>query len=315
MKPLKALTTHSLLSQILLLLVMAVVASSMACASDCPVLPVDINSRIEKYIGQRIVSGTDDKPSIISMELLPNNCFHKVSIAIPHAPSPVILYLSPDGRYLTTTFYDLNSNPSEEVSRIASNVQSVLMRDEPPQPAGSNMRMILVEFIDYQCPYCKKFSGWYTNLPEALRSQTTLVFKNLPLAQHEWSRTAALYAICVNRQSASAFHRLAEMFFEKQAEITSANLKSRVSAVLTGANDIDVSQLEACVVSSDAAQAIERDIAVAKQLNVTSTPTLFINGRRVLQVTSEQALKHLLETELANASSGELHTQASAEKK
>jgi protein-disulfide isomerase len=314
MKPLKTLTTHSPLFQALLLLVMSVVAPNMAYAVDCPVLPVDITSRIEKYIGQRIVSGTDDKPLIISMELLPNNCFHKVSIAIPHAPSPVILYLSPDGRYLTTTFYDLNSNPSEEVSRIASNVQSILMRDEPPQPAGSN-RIILVEFIDYQCPYCKRFSGWYSNLPEALRSQAILVFKNLPLAQHEWSRIAASCAICVNRQSPSAFYRLAEMFFEKQAEITPANLKSRVSAVLTGANDVDVSQLEACVGSSNAAQTIERDIAVAKQLNVTSTPTLFINGRRVVQVTSEQELEHLLKMELVNANSGELHTQAIAEEK
>lgn len=45
----------------------------------------------------------------------------------------------------------------------------------------------------------------------------------------------------------------------------------------------------------------------------TSTPTLFINGRRVVQVTSEQELEHLLKTELANANSGELHTQAIAE--
>ena len=163
--------------------------------------------------------------------------------------------------------------------------------------------MTLVEFVDFQCPYCKHFAEWYSNLPETLRAQTTLVFKNLPLPQHPWARRAALYAGCANVQSAAAFHEIVDLFFQKQLEITPDNLEDTIFAGLRQSSSLNLEKLNTCVSTQVAASIIDRDIAVAKQLNVNHTPTIFINGQRVLQVTSVQELQHLLEIHLRNIDS------------
>src|SRR4029077_2323575 len=128
--------------------------------------------------------------------------------------------LSPDERFLTSTLYDLAIDPKKEVVRIADNVTKLLMRDKSSQFTSLDNRITLVEFVDFQCPYCKRFADWYSALPEPLRNQTTLVFKNLPLSQHPWARPAASYAVCASQQSPSAFHELTNFFFQKQSEIT-----------------------------------------------------------------------------------------------
>jgi protein-disulfide isomerase len=213
------------------------------------------------------------------------------------------MYLSPDERFLVSTLYDLSVDPQKEVARIASNVTKLLMRDESPKIVGTDNRITLVEFVDFECPYCKQFAAWYSALPDSLQRQTTLVFKNLPVPQHPWAHSAAVYAVCANSQSPSAFRKLVTFLFDTQSQITPQNLKQKVLESLRQSNALDTQKLEACASGKEASEIVERDLSIAKQLNVNNTPTLFINGRRVLRVASRDELQHLLETELSNIDS------------
>jgi len=267
-------------------------------ASDCPSLPPDINSRIEHYLAKRLVSGANVKPLIASMEQLPHNCFRKVSITVPKAALPVVLYLSPDGRYLTSVVYDLSEDPNAEVARIASNVRSLLMRDQSPQRSGQHARITLVEFGDMQCPFCKRFAEWYQSLPDSSREQTALVYKHMPLPQHAWARSAALFGACVSLQSTSAFWQLSDFLLQNQSDITLDNFEAKAISALTQAAKIDVQELQLCIKNGTGAAIVDRDLMVAKELNVRSTPTVFVDGRRVLSVSSQEDLNELIEHEL-----------------
>jgi protein-disulfide isomerase len=220
------------------------------------------------------------------------------------------MYLSPDERFLVSTLYDLSVDPQKEVGRIANNVSKLLMRDDSPKLAGADNRITLVEFVDFECPYCKQFADWYSALPASLQRQTTLVFKNLPLPQHPWAHSAAVYAVCANSQSPAAFRQLITFLFDSQSQITPQNLKQKALESLRQSNALDSQQFEACVSGKDASEVVDRDVAIAKQLNVSNTPTLFVNGRRVLRVASKEELQHLLETELSNIDSTTAQTHA-----
>lgn len=277
--------------------------SQTPAGETCSPLSKDIGQRVENYLAQRLVSGTNVRPSVKAIDSLPGSCYRKLTLAVPGSSGDVVMYLSPDERFLTSKLYDLTADPQEEVAHIAANVSKLLMRDDSPRRAEPDARITLVEFVDFQCPYCKQFAVWYSNLPSSLRRQTALVFKNLPLPQHPWARTAASYTICANFQSPTAFFELTDFLFQRQSEFTPDNLKDKLSVGLKQSNAVDLQKLEACVSGKDPSQIVDRDISIAKQLNISNTPTLFINGRRVLRVTSEEELKHLLETELAKSDS------------
>jgi protein-disulfide isomerase len=253
-----------------------------------------------------LVSGANGALSITSIEEVPNTCYHKITLAIPNTATRAMFYLSPDERFLTPTLYDLSADPKAEVARIASNVEKLLMRDDSPRDSAVHERITLVEFGDLQCPYCKLFSEWFAALPDNLRSQTTLVFKHMPLPQHVWARAAAVYTACAWLQNPASFWRLENFFMAKQSEITPANLKEKILSELSGVPSLDQQALQSCATTGKGAAIVERDIEVAKELAIRSTPTLFVGGRRAITPHSPEELRQLLEVELQDAKPTEI---------
>lgn len=279
---------------------LVVLCSAHVFASDggCAQLSDQLNSHITQYLFRRIVSQAGGTPSILSTALVPGTCYRKLLIQVSGTSNPMTLYLSPDQRFLTSTLYDLARDPEEDAAQIASNVQRLLMRDESPQMSSRDAHITLVEFGDLQCPYCRRFSDWYRALPRELVGGTTLVFKHLPLPMHPWAELAAEYSACASRQSASAFWELASYFLSHQDEITPTNVKDKIALALPQASTSAVQEVASCVAVGAGAAVVARDVAVGKELAVSSTPTLYIDGRRAPLLHSEEDLRQLLEREL-----------------
>lgn len=278
------------------------VGTSLARATDCSPLSKNAPERITRYLQQRLVSGQNAAPSIISAATIPETCYRKLTIRIPGVSHVVVMYLSPDERFLSSSLYDLSEDPQKTVAATAQTVSALLMREQSPQ-RGSGKTITIVEFGDQQCPFCRQLQQWYLSLPESLRTQTTLVFKHLPLERHSWSKPAALYAACAGLESDSAFWHLADFILEHQDEITPQNLENKL---LHDVPEIDTARLASCAANGNGAQVVERDLEVAKQLNVTGTPTLFINGLRTLPVHSPAEFRQLLERVVRQDSKPEL---------
>jgi protein-disulfide isomerase len=277
--------------------------SIMAADDACRPMTAELGSRVTQYLAQRIVSESGGVPSILSADRVPGTCYQKLAIHVSGTADPLTLYLSPDQRFLTSTLYDLDRNPLEEGEAVAADVRSLLARDDSPRLSGSRPRVVIVEFGDLQCPYCKRFSDWYRALPPGLANETTLIFKHFPLPAHPWAQLAAQYSACAGRESAAAFWDLADYFLSHQGEITPANISDKVAAAqLPHAPNVTPQNLSSCVTEGGGAGLVARDVDVGTKLHVNRTPTLYIEGRRIPPLHSQEDFQRLLERELQDQS-------------
>lgn len=282
-------------------------------AAQCSEPSADIGHRIESYLSQRVVSGNSVKVSVVSVTVIPETCYRKVTVALSGAHKDNVMYLSPDERFLAPALYDLSVDPQKEVARIAVEVEKSLLEGEYQKRIVST-KLRIVEFVDFECPYCKQVAEWYEALPEKLKSKTALIFKHLPLEQHPWARTAAIYAACAGSQSSEALEHVAKFFFLSQDNLTAENILQETLNKLSGEKSLNLKLLAACVSNGEGAKVMDSDIEIAHTLNVTGTPTVFINGKRILPLHSAIEFERLLERELAGpvASAGPVINEGSA---
>src|SRR5215471_2562142 len=132
--------------------------------------------------------------------------------------------VSKDGsKILQGSIFDVNSNP------FKSDLDKLKTEFEPSM-GTPGADVVLVEFSDFQCPYCKEEATMLRqNLLSAYPSNVRLYFKTFPLESlHPWAKAAAIASKCVYRQQPAAFWEFHDWVFAHQAEIKPENLKDKV---------------------------------------------------------------------------------------
>ena len=158
-------------------------------------------------------------------------------------------------------------------------------------PATSPMR--LVEFGDLECPACKAAAPIIERL---LKDEPTahFVFQQFPLTKiHHWAYKAALYGDCIARDNKDAFWKFMDAVYAAQEDISSRvestdpNRKPDLTYAEQKLNEIasqvglNAKQVAACAAEPATASRIDRSMALGNEMEVQSTPTLFVNGRRI----------------------------------
>jgi protein-disulfide isomerase len=164
-----------------------------------------------------------------------------------------------------------------------------------PSRGPKDAPVTIVEFGDLQCPACKAAQPTIEGLAAA-RPQARFVFQNFPLEMHNWAAKGAAYADCVGRASSDAFWKFIAKTYETQAEITAENADEKLTALADGAG-VKGSEIAACATQPETKSRIDASIALGKKVDVSGTPTLFINGRKIGQVDSRlsEAYKGLVD--------------------
>lgn len=131
----------------------------------------------------------------------------------------------------------------------------------------------IVEFGDFQCPYCKEAeSSLHTVLAEHPRD-VRVVFRNLPLTQiHPNARIAAEASICADRQG--KFWEMHDAMYADQSALN-ANALERTAQRL----GLNGDRFAACLTDGSTSQALDLDAKAAEELGLEGTPYFFINGR------------------------------------
>src|SRR5579864_6492689 len=182
------------------------------------------------------------------------------------------VFVSKDGKTLLRgEMYDMSVDP------FADNRAKIHIEGSPSK-GPANARVTLVEFADFECPHCREL---YEELKavEARYPQVRVVYKDYPLTTiHPWAQTAALGGRCAFEQSPAAFWKVHDMIFDNQDILSPENVWDKLVDFATQAS-LNADSFKACLSSADAAKAVEANRAEAIALNVTSTPTVYINGR------------------------------------
>ena len=201
-------------------------------------------------------------------------------------------YLSKDGKYL------LRGDVSDLAKDPLAETRAQIQMKDAPSIGPANAAVTLVEFSDFECPVCR-------TLHDTLRGmlpkypQVRVVFKDYPLEQiHPWARTAALAGRCAYAQDPKAFWKVYDAIYDQQELIAAGNAWNKM---LDFAGDAGVNQdtFRSCMASADAAAAVDASKANGQKLEVSSTPTVFVNGRRMVGA-DQRLLEQYIDYELAH---------------
>jgi protein-disulfide isomerase len=158
----------------------------------------------------------------------------------------------------------------------------------------------IVEFSDFQCPYCARASQTLDEVLASNEADVKLVFKHFPLGFHPWAKPAAIAAHCAGAQNDAAFWTLHDAYFKNQQTLTLENVIAQSTTYLEGSG-IDMSAWSACAgdTTSEAHRAasavVDADMALGTKLGVEGTPAFFVNGRFLSGAQPASAFKALID--------------------
>ena len=190
------------------------------------------------------------------------------------------------------TFFDIGQNPFKpDLDKLKT--------EGAPSFGTQGAPVVIVEFSDFECPYCKnEASVIRKNLLSTFPKEVHFYFKEFPLESlHPWARLAADASRCVYRQNADSFWTYHDWIFDKQTDITPENAKDKIQE-WAKSNGLDAARLNACMESKEGNAEVAKDMAEGRALKVDSTPTLFINGRRVAASVDWPTLRAIIDYEI-----------------
>jgi protein-disulfide isomerase len=190
------------------------------------------------------------------------------------------LYVTPDGKHAVNgEIMPFGAHP------FAASEKELERGVNGPSHGPADAPVTVVDFSDLQCPHCKEAHPTLEKLM-AEKKNVRLVFQSYPLPMHDWAAKAADYADCVSRSSNDAFWKFISSVYAAQSEITAANADEKLTA-LADAAGVKGADVAACAAKPETTTRVEKSVALGKELDVNSTPTIFINGRRLPAVSYE----------------------------
>jgi protein-disulfide isomerase len=227
-----------------------------------------------------------------------NSCYRRLEFSISGQTAPLVLFLAPDQRFLAPQIFDTYLDPEKaeaaKAAETAAKIKSYLAEHPRPSLGPKEAPITIAAFADFQCPFCRRTMLEITKQFAASRPNgVQIVYLSFPLPGHAWARAAAEAAACLG--ASDAFWRAHDFIFEHQSEMKADTISDTIYDFVSGLDTTDnLSKFKNCVRVHETASTIDADFALAQSLGVTSTPTLFVNGRSIVGVQSPAQVANLI---------------------
>jgi protein-disulfide isomerase len=176
--------------------------------------------------------------------------------------------------------------------RYRNTDQKVIDVSDAPMQGNANAKVSLVEFADYECPHCKRFQPVLRQILDEFHGDVKLYFKHYPLPQHTNARLAAEAATAAQKQG--KFWPYEEKIWANQDSLTPAELEKYAKE--TG---LDVAKFRKDLDSPAIKARVQKDRDDGTAVGISSTPTLFIDGREYSDARDTESLREWIKEELA----------------
>jgi protein-disulfide isomerase len=266
-------------------------AAAQGTAPTGPALTA-IQQKIEAYLRHLYAWGPSYKVSVgpLKESPIPNVYEVNVEVGSEGQSDSAKFYVSKDGNYMMRAeLENLNTDPLAETRKQ-------LTTEGYPSKGPADAKVVVVEFADFECPSCKQLDtilrGLMPNFP-----QVRLVYKDFPLTQiHPWAATAANAGRCAYKQNPTAFWKFHDLIFDSQELISGENVWDKMQD-LAKQSGLDPAALRSCMADPATQKEVEKSMAEGVGLHIANTPTIFVNGRRIIGpdgATLEQYIRYEL---------------------
>jgi len=165
-----------------------------------------------------------------------------------------------------------------------------------PSRGPEDAPVTIVEFSDYECPFCARVEPVIAALLERYPSEVRFVYRHMPLSFHPNAQPAAEAAICAEEQG--RFWEYHALLFEDQKALNAANFRKYAKDL-----GLDEEAFDRCLAESAPGERVEADIAEARAAGASGTPAFFINGIFLGGAQPLESFVEVVEAELARQSS------------
>ena len=236
-------------------------------------------------------------------QLVEGTCYRKLTVQSSIPGRTFTIFLAPDQRYITPVPMDVTVDPNIEAKAMRMQISDSLSDEGSPSIGVKNAPVTIVEFSDFQCPYCKRFAMLIDSLPDSEKQKVRLVYKEFPLDMHKWAKRAAELATCAAAQDSAAFWRVHDFFYANQSTISQENIDARFDEFASTSGHINATAVHRCIDDKAGVLAVSKDVLLANKLHISGTPTIFVNGRRIQGVKTVEELSSLIEQGVSMAKS------------
>ena len=206
----------------------------------------------------------------------------KMKLSHGEQTQEVAVLVSDDGRWLLATEpIDLSVDP---VAKTQQQLESSLDSGDPWQ-GKEDADIVVVEFSDFQCPFCARADEQVKELMAKHGKEIKFIYKQFPLVSiHPWAQPASEIGLCVLKDKGNdAYWKYHTGVFEDQQGIPGADAAAATEKLLAlaGKAGADPAAVKKCFEAHETRAEVEETLKQAEALEVNSTPTFFVNGRRV----------------------------------
>jgi len=175
---------------------------------------------------------------------------------------------------------------------LAPELAASIANSKGPSFGPTDAKVTVVEFSDFQCPYCSRAATAVDQIKEKYGTRVRFVFRQFPLPMHENARGAAEAALAANAQG--KFWEFHDKMFQNQSKLTRDSLEGFAKEA-----GLDVAAFKKALDSKTYAAEVDSDMKLGESVAVNGTPTMFINGARVANPTNFEAISAQIEGALS----------------
>ncbi|HKH50023.1 MAG TPA: thioredoxin domain-containing protein [Thermoanaerobaculia bacterium] len=160
-----------------------------------------------------------------------------------------------------------------------------------PAKGPENAPVTIVEFSDFQCPFCSRLIPTLDQVKAKYGDKVRLVFRQFPLAMHAQAQKAAEASLCANEQG--KFWELHDAMFKNQQQLAVENLKAKAAEL-----GLKADAFNSCLDSGKYVAKVTEDMEAGTAAGVSGTPALFVNGRFINGAVPLEQITEVIDDEL-----------------
>ncbi len=160
-----------------------------------------------------------------------------------------------------------------------------------PSKGPTTAPVTIVEFSDFQCPFCQRAANTVGKVLADYAGQVRLVYRQFPLEFHDKAFKAAEAGMCANEQG--KFWEMHDHLFGDQKHLDVPSLKEAARSI-----GLDGDKFDKCLDSGQFADAVRKDMTAGQKAGVSGTPAFFINGRMISGAQPYESFREVVDQEL-----------------